>query len=225
MTHRSANVVHATSQDFDGTSGARTVLVNCPQRPQWNSDGSPARTHNGLPECFSIPRPVRTRTQRDMHYLTRAVPSAVSRAVSSATVRTRTQRGMDYLLLCNILSLAPVLWRGSGMLTEIRRWHAKWPAPRSTACLVWASSEGQLGVLRQVPGMGSSEGRLGVLRQVPGELDAVDDAVGCGNGHHLDVLGGLDGILALAHLMLGEPSGRQSLEITSCWGNHRGGNQ
>ena len=141
MTHRSANVVHATSQDFDGTSGARTVLVNCPQRPQWNSDGSPARTHNGLPECFSIPRPVRTRTQRDMHYLTRAVPSAVSRAVSSATVRTRTQRGMDYLLLCNILSLAPVLWRGSGMLTEIRRLHAKWPAPQSTACLVWASSE------------------------------------------------------------------------------------
>ena len=189
MTHRSANVVHATSQDFDGTSGARTVLVNCPQRPQWNSDGSPARTHNGLPECFSIPRPVRTRTQRDMHYLTRAVPSAVSRAVSNATVRTRTQRGMDYLLLCNILcnilSLAPVLWRGSGMLTEIRRLHAKWPAPRSTACLVWASSEG----------------RLGVLRQVPGELDAVDDAVGCGNGHHLDVLGGLDGILALAHLI------------------------
>ena len=194
------------------------MLVNCPQRPQWNSDGSPARTHNGLPECFSIPRPVRTRTQRDMHYLTRAVPSAVSRAVSSATVRTRTQRGMDYLLLCNILSLAPVLWRGSGMLTEIRRLHAKWPAPRSTACLVWASSEGQLGVLRQVPGMGelkragsaccgrflvwaSSEGRLGVLRQVPGELDAVDDAVGCGNGHHLDVLGGLDGILALAHLI------------------------
>ena len=133
--------IHATSQDFDGTSGARTVLVNCPQRPQWNSDGSPARTHNGLPECFSIPRPVRTRTQRDMHYLTRAVPSAVSRAVSSATVRTRTQRGMDYLLLCNILSLAPVLWRGSGMLTEIRRLHAKWPAPQSTACLVWASSE------------------------------------------------------------------------------------
>ena len=95
------------------------------------------------------------------------------------------------------------------MLTEIRRLHAKWPAPRSTACLVWASSEG----------------RLGVLRQASGELDAVDDAVGCGNGHHLDVLGGLDGILALAHLMLGEPSGRQSLEITSCWGNHRGGNQ
>ena len=71
----------------------------------------------------------------------------------------------------------------------------------------------------------AQEGRLGVLRQVSGELDAVDDAVGCGNGHHLDVLGGLDGILALAHLMLGEPSGRQSLEITSCWGNHRGGNQ
>ena len=60
---------------------------------------------------------------------------------------------------------------------------------------------GQLGVLRQVPGMGSSEGRLGVLRQASGELDAVDDAVGCGNGHHLDVLGGLDGILALAHLI------------------------
>ena len=67
-------------------------------------------------------------------------------------------------------------------------WYGRAQRASSACCgrsLVWASSEG----------------RLGVLRQVPGELDAVDDAVGCGNGHHLDVLGGLDGILALAHLI------------------------
>ena len=97
------------------------------------------------------------------------------------------------------------------------------PPPVSSsreAFLIWASSE------------------LGVVRQIPRELDAVDDTVGCGDGHHLDVFGGFDGILALAHLMFaisgdqwqsiainsilalahlmfGEPSGRPSIAINS----------
>ena len=149
-------------------------------------------------------------------------------------------------------SLAPVLWRGSGMLTEPRRWHAgggisrgcmleggilgshikglharrlhaQWPAPRSAACLIRAQLGGSR--RRQAPRRRSRQSReafliwasseLGVVRQIPRELDAVDDTVGCGDGHHLDVLGGFDGILTLAHLMFGEPSGRQSIAINS----------
>ena len=125
-----------------------------------------------------------------------------------------------------------------------RRLHAQWPAPRSAACLIRAQLGGSR--RRQAPRRRSRQSReafliwasseLGVVRQIPRELDAVDDAVGCGDGHHLDVLGGFDGILALAHLMFaisgdqwqsiainsilalahlmfGEPSGRRSIAI------------